>query len=136
LCHCICLRDEDVYVLAKTMSLSLKHTIEVIEALGLFYALQWLVDMQFDNVEFLVDSKITIDAFNSNRQDVTKFGHIITTCQFFFSSYFTNSRVEFNRRQTNMIVHALAGYATLSASPTIHSDVPDCMNNIIINEML
>jgi hypothetical protein len=37
---CICLRDEDgVYVLAKTMSLSHKHAIEVGEALGSFYAL-------------------------------------------------------------------------------------------------
>jgi len=50
------------------MSLSPKHTVEVAEALGLFYALEWLVDKQFDTMDFVVDSKITLDAFNINRQ--------------------------------------------------------------------
>jgi hypothetical protein len=53
--------------------------------------------MQFDNVDFVVDSKLTVDAFNSNMNDITKFGHIITPGQDLFSSHLTNSRVKFNR---------------------------------------
>jgi len=42
----ICLRDEDgVYVLAQTMSLSIKYSIDVGEALGLSNVLQWFADM-------------------------------------------------------------------------------------------
>jgi hypothetical protein len=77
----ICLRDDNgAFVLAKTMSLSL----------GLLYAMQWMHDMQFDNVDFVVDSKITTYAFHSKRIDVTEFGHVISACRDIFST-FTNS---------------------------------------------
>jgi len=41
------------------------------EASSLFHALQWLRDMQFDNVNFVADSKTTSDAFHSNRESAT-----------------------------------------------------------------
>ena len=47
-----------------------------------------------DNVDFMVDSKTTNDAFHSNRTDVSKFGYIITECERLFTSQFTNSRGE------------------------------------------
>jgi len=31
-----------------------------------------------DNVDFVVDSNLTNDAFHSNKLDVSKFGHIIS----------------------------------------------------------
>jgi len=40
---------------------------------GLFHALQWLSDMQFDDVDVVLDSKITIDVFHHRQVDVTKF---------------------------------------------------------------
>lgn len=63
-----------------------KIPVDVGEVLGLLHALQGLVDMQSDNVGFMVDSKVTVDAFNYLRFDVTEFGHVITTCQNLFSS--------------------------------------------------
>jgi len=39
--------------------------VDVGEALGLHFALQWLSDMQLDNVNFETDSKLTVDAFLS-----------------------------------------------------------------------
>jgi hypothetical protein len=92
--------------------------------------------MQMDNVDFVVESKTTNDAFHSNRSDVSEFGHIISECKRLFISQFTNSRVEFNRRQTNEVAHALAGEAALLASPTMYFHISDCINDIIINEML
>lgn len=68
------------------MSLLPKYPVDVGESLGLLHTIQWLVDMQSDNVDFMVDSKVTTDAFNSPRFDVTKFGHVITTCRNLFSS--------------------------------------------------
>ena len=61
----ICIRDDEgTFVLAKTVSISPMCSIAVEEALSLFHALQWLSDMQFDNVDFALDSKITTYAFN------------------------------------------------------------------------
>jgi len=54
----MCLRnDEGAYMLAKTMSLSPLVPFNVREALALYHALQWIRDMRFDNVDFVVDSK-------------------------------------------------------------------------------
>lgn len=92
---------------------------DVGEALGLLHALQWLADMQFDNVDFVADSKVIVYAFNSYRLDVTEFGHVILACRHLFSSSFTNSRVAFNRRQANVAAHILVGKAILAASSIV-----------------
>ena len=63
--------------------------------------------MHMYNVDFVADSKTTNDAFHSNKPDVSEFSHIISGCERLFHSQFTNSRVEFNRRQTNAVAHAL-----------------------------
>ena len=59
----ICIRDHDgSFVLAKMLTHPCFLLVDVGEALGLFSALQWLRDMQFDNVDFETDSKLTVDA--------------------------------------------------------------------------
>jgi len=133
-------RDRDVYeeatfVLAKCIPLSILHTVNVGEALGLYYALEWLSDMRFDNVDFALDSKTTVDTFNHTRPDIIEFGLVISACRSMFRSKFTNSKVEFNRRQANEVAHALTGVAALLASLTIYSIVPRCIEHLI-NEML
>jgi hypothetical protein len=90
--------------------------------------------MQFDSVDFVVGSKVTSDALRSNCHDVTEFGRVIIACHNLFSSYFTDSRVEF--RLTNLAAHVLASEATLSTNSTIYYDDPIVLDTIIINEML
>jgi len=69
----VCLRDEDdMYVLAQTRSFPTQLVVEVGEAMGLFHAIPWLANMKFDNVDFLTDSKVTADAFNLPRNDLTR----------------------------------------------------------------
>src|SRR4030067_946497 len=133
----ICLRDDEgTFVLAKTVSISPRCPVPLGEVLGLFHAIEWLSDMKFDNVDFALDSQLTTTAFNHHREDVTEFGQVISACKRLFTSSFTNSQVEFNKRQANMVAHTLARVATLSASSTIHIDVPPCIEQLIINEML
>jgi ribonuclease HI len=133
----ICIRDESgIFVLAKVLQFGQIYPVAIGEALGLYHAIQWLQDMRFDNIDFELDSKITRDAFHSRTVDVTEFGTIIGACQNLFSSSFTNSRVEFIRRQANAAAHALAREATSLASPTIYYVIPHCIETIIINEML
>jgi len=52
------------------------------------------------------------------------------------NNHLTNSWDEFTRRQANEVAHALAGEATLSASPIIYCNPMYCINNIMFNEML
>lgn len=75
----ICIRDEGgVFVLAKTISFVGVYSVDIGEALSLYHALQWVNDMQFDNIDFEVDSKTTKDVVYSDREDISKFGSIIT----------------------------------------------------------
>ncbi|AES77668.1 glycosyltransferase family 28 protein [Medicago truncatula] len=108
----ICVRDADgTFVLGKAFAYPCSVPVEVGEALGLHAALQWLSDMQFDNVDFETDSKLTADAFLSSRNDLSEFG-------------------------SNVVAHALAREATSLASPAVYFDIPDCIETLIINEML
>jgi ribonuclease HI len=102
---------------------------------ALFEGLQWLSDKSFDNVDFELDSKVTCDGFHSRRKDISEFGHVVASCKALFYAFFTNSRVEFTRRQANAATHAFAGEATFLASPVIYYRIPSCIDNIIINEM-
>ena len=95
----------------KVASYPCLYSVDVGEALGLHSALQWLSDMQFDNVDFETYSKMTSDAFHATRDNTSKFGCIISSCRSLYSSFFTNSRVEFVRQQANGVAHALAGEA-------------------------
>jgi len=133
----ICLRDEGgVFVLAKTISFVGVYSVDIGEALGLYHTLQWMSDMQLDNIDFEVDSESTRDAIYSGREDISELGNIITGSWSLLSSKFNNSRVEFGRRQANVVAHTLAGETTFLASPIVYFHIPFCVETLIINEML
>lgn len=50
-------------------------------------------------------------------------------------NFFQNSRVEFTKRQANIVAHKLAKVVTLYASPQIFFDIPACIVFQIMNEM-
>jgi len=89
-----------------------------------------------DNVDFETDSKLTADAFLSTRNDVSELDCIIFSCHSLFSTFFSNYRVKFVRRQTNMVVHAPAREAMSLASPAVYFKMPTYIETLIINEML
>jgi len=69
----ICARDsEGTFVLAKVVTYRYRYSVDVREALGLYTALYWLSDMQFDNFDFETDSKLTCDAFHATRDDYSE----------------------------------------------------------------
>jgi hypothetical protein len=116
----ICLRDEGgVFVLAKTISFYGVYSVDIGETLGLYHALQWVSDMQLNNIDFEVDYKSPRDAIYSGREDISELGDIITASRALLSSKFNNSRVEFARRQANVVAYTLAGEATFHASPVV-----------------
>jgi len=77
-------------MLAKTTRFSRLYLVDVDEALGLSHAIQWVIDMYFDNIDFKFDSKLALNAFNYDQDDATKFKHVISVCKCSFPSRFTN----------------------------------------------
>jgi len=94
----MCVRDEGgVFGLAKVIQLLVMHNVIVGEVVGLYHALEWLSDMRLDNVDFALNSKSTVDAFNNPRPDIYEFGLIIYARRSFLKLKFTSSNVEFNQ---------------------------------------
>jgi hypothetical protein len=76
--------------------------------LGLSQVLSWVAELGFDGMDFLLDYKIVVDAFNGGNKHNTKFDIIIQHCRQVFSSCCHNYVVEFSRRQANGVAHELA----------------------------
>jgi ribonuclease HI len=133
----VCIRDEKgAYVSAKLDQFSPICDVRVGEALGFLSALSWVHELNLGPVDFELDSKLVIDGFHSNNHDATEFGEIISHCKRLYSSFYVNSSVEFIRRQANEVAHSLAKAATYIASPQVLVDIPNCIEHILINEML
>jgi hypothetical protein len=133
----MCIRDEHgSFVLAKTEWFTSRSEVHIGEALEFLSALNWVHELHFGPFDFELDSKRVVDSFHSSVQDFSEFGVILDHCKLIFSNYYRNSSVEFVRRQTNEVARSLAKTATLSASFQILVDVPNCIEHILIKEML
>jgi len=104
------------------------------KAVGLHTALQWVVDLHYAHVDFVLDSKYVVEHFSSNLVDSSELGCIIQACRQLFDCNFQNSDVEFNRRQANEVAHELATIAPSHASSHVYDDVPSCIRDLIANE--
>jgi len=121
----MCIRkDAGKFVPAKIDWFAPLYDVDVREAIGLHTTLQLVSDLQFDNMNFALDSKRVVDCVNSNVYDISEFGCIISACRRLLENSFQNFHVEFNRRQVNRIVHQLAHTRPLDPSPYIIDDAP------------
>ena len=84
------------------------------EAAGLPTTLQWVSDLQFDNVDFVLDWQKVVDSFHIGVDDDSELDCIITACRQLFHDKFENSHVEFNRKQTNGVPHESTKIAILA----------------------
>ncbi|MCH92589.1 cytochrome P450, partial [Trifolium medium] len=74
----VCIHDEyGVYVMAKYDQYSPICDVRISEALGLLSALKWVYKLNLGPVDFELDSKLVVDSFHSNKDDVSEFGEII-----------------------------------------------------------
>jgi len=62
---CICIRDEEgKFVVGKTIPISPMCLVPMGEALTIYYVMEWLSDMSFDDVDFTLDFKVTTNVFH------------------------------------------------------------------------
>jgi len=131
----ICIRDDQgEFVMAKADCFSPLCDVDVGEVVGLHTALQWMADLHYDHVDFVLDSKSVVEHFYSNLVDSSELGCIIQACRQLFGCNFQNSHVEFNRRQANGVAHELARVAPSHANSHVYDDVPSCIRDLIANE--
>jgi len=62
-----------------------------------------VVDIHYDHVDFVLDSKSVVKRFNSNLVDSSGLSSIVQACRQLFGCKFQNTYVEFNRRQANKV---------------------------------
>lgn len=108
---------------------------------SIFYSLlltiNWVNELQLNNVDFELDSKrVRWTVFNHLQDNVSNFGDIvIDDCGYFSPLYFQNSHIDYVMRKATQLVHALAKaviYILLVSKFFI--DVLICIKQIIINK--
>lgn len=109
----MCIRDhEGNFVQAKTMWIDSNLEGKVGEAMGLMYAIRWIIELGFNNVQFEVNSKKVVNELSSLKENFMEFGVIMGHCKRLISSS-TNYSAKFIRRQTNKVAHSLARASVL-----------------------
>lgn len=112
----------------------LRHcSVDIGKALRLCHALQWVVDLGMDNVDFSLDSKLVVDVVNGNNSSNTDFGSIIKYCHRLLSNHFTNSK--FTRMQANGTTHELGETTPLEIGSQLFNVPPPCINLLLSNEI-
>jgi hypothetical protein len=111
----MCIRNEEGrFIRAKTMWFSPICSVDVGEALGLFYSIRWVHELMLI-LRLIRNMDSNIHYCHSNLE---------------------NSNVEFISRQANAVAHELAKASTSLTSFRIFDDVPICIHDLIFNEML
>lgn len=73
----MCIRDSGGnHVISKTMWFTPLCLVDAGEALRLYHAIRWILELQLANVDFEIDSKRVVDYFNRVKGDITKFDSI------------------------------------------------------------
>jgi hypothetical protein len=93
-------------------------------AVGLHTSLEWVSNVQFDNVDFALNYKKVVDSFNTCVGDNNEIECNINACKQLFQHRFQNSHVEFDKSQTNGVAHLLMKVAPCDASSHVFDDVP------------
>lgn len=88
--------------------------------------LHWIKYFLLDGVIFEMDCKPVVDSLTNECDDHSEFGAIISQCKVLFSTFY-NSRIEFDRREFNVVVHKLVRVATSFASSHIFHYIPLCI---------
>jgi hypothetical protein len=105
----MCIRDKHgAFILAKPEWYTQRSEVHIGETLRLLSALNCVHELQLGPADFELDSKRVVGSFNSLAQDYSEFGVLMDECKFIFPNYYSNSSVEFVRRQANEVVHSLA----------------------------
>lgn len=101
-----------------------------VKAWGLYQAIAWIHDLGYHNVIFEVDSKMVTNSFNNKVDVLFQFHVILSNCRDKIQNI-TNSRVSFERRQTNHVAHKLARASRFNAC-NVFDYIPTCIHSLLV----
>lgn len=86
--------------------------------LGIWTAILWAQDQQLTQVDIESDCKVAVDCINSSEVDVSDFGSIVKDCRQALV-HLSKYKVNFVKRQVNIVVHTLIRVAIFLASSRV-----------------
>lgn len=131
-----CIKDnKDFFIATRTKWFSPVTEVAVGEAMRLLSSIKWVHELDYDNVDFELDTKNVVDNVKKILLNNTDCGAITLEYKRVLAYLFRNSHVEFIRRQINEVTHVLVGTTTSFTNFQFFIDVPTCILYLIINEI-
>ena len=97
---------------------TLPHSIVAMEVLAAIHALRLALELGHPSIILEGDSKVAIDAFRSEQQSLTEYGHLIEEAKWLANQF---EAVEFNYvlRKCNIAAHNIARHARYVSEFTV-----------------
>jgi ribonuclease HI len=131
-----CLRDHmGRFVKAETTWFDGNYSVIEGEAIALAEALRAMEQQHISQVIFESDSKSVVDATRYLRGGFSEFSLIVSQINNLLCCN-PNFKVEFVKRQANMVAHTLARAAISWSRRCIFETLPTCISTLLINEMV
>jgi len=77
----MCLRDDEGrFLFARILWSQPIWSTKIGDALELLHAINWVHDLQINNIDFELDANIVVDYFNNGNHNIIEFGTILDEC--------------------------------------------------------
>jgi ribonuclease HI len=110
------------------------YTAAEAEAWGLRKRIEWIAQLGYNKVIFEMNRKMVVNDVHKYKPNRSEYGSLIRNCKTLLSNY-SDLVVGFAGRPANDSAHALAKVTLSHASHITFNFIPQCITNIIMNEM-
>ena len=104
--------DAGLVMASLSQQISLPASIIKVEALAARRAMEFALELGFDNVTLEGDSEVLVKTLNARRNTLAHYGNL-TVDILFLTSHFSKVQFSFVRRQCNRLAHSLARRASI-----------------------
>ncbi|KAL8544614.1 hypothetical protein ACS0TY_005005 [Phlomoides rotata] len=122
--------DERGFVVCRSLLVDGLFDVDEGEAMALYEALLWLLNLGLDNVIVQVDSKTVVNAFNNPSLNISSFGDYISRSKLLLM-FKPNIYVHFVRRNANVLAHRLARASQSFPSPNTWIEPPSFVDDLL-----
>lgn len=132
----IVIQNHDRLVMASLSEVvQLPSTVIEVETLAVRQAVEFALELGFNNIVLEGDSEVLVKLMNSSSRSLAPFGHIINDIVF-LASCFSCFSIAHVRRQCNKVAHLLSRRAIFSSSLSVWiEDIPPDLLSIIRNDL-
>ena len=127
--------DAGLIMASLTQQIPLPTTVIEVEALAARRALEFTLELGFDDITFEGDSVLLIRNLKNGGSKLTHYGHIGADI-FFLLTHFSKANVSFVRRHCNQLAHSLARRAIIPLSMSVWmEEIPPDLESIFLADL-